>query len=131
MLVSRRRDIARCSSFFAAAVVAHSEPDEVVTDRAAALAHVVADLLPDARHHTGQYANNRIECDHGRLKARLRRMRGYAQCGASRPTAPPASVIGGHAFIPNLRRGRHELGAEARHEGFRIFAVFDELTSTI
>ena len=31
---------------------------------------------PAAFHNTEQYANNRIECDHGRLKARLRPMRG-------------------------------------------------------
>jgi hypothetical protein len=33
-------------------------------------------FLPDALHDTTQYGNNRIECDHGRLKARLRPMRG-------------------------------------------------------
>jgi hypothetical protein len=32
--------------------------------------------VPDAFHNTEQYANNRVECDHGRLKARLRPMRG-------------------------------------------------------
>jgi len=31
--------------------------------------------IPDAFHNTDQYANNRVECDHGRLKARLRPMR--------------------------------------------------------
>jgi IS6 family transposase len=76
VLVSQRRDIAAARAFFAKAVLAHSEPDEVVTDRAAALAHVVAELVPDVRHNTAQYANNRVECDHGRLNARLRPMRG-------------------------------------------------------
>src|SRR4051794_13034513 len=32
--------------------------------------------MPAAFHNTAQYANNGIECDHGRLKARLRPMRG-------------------------------------------------------
>ena len=36
VLVSRRRDIAAAGALFAAALVAHGEPDEVVTDRAAA-----------------------------------------------------------------------------------------------
>ena len=31
--------------------------------------------MPAARHLTEQYANNRIEADHGRLKSRLRPMR--------------------------------------------------------
>jgi IS6 family transposase len=46
-----------------------------VTDLAPALEHVIEDVLPDAFHNTDRYANNRVECDHGRLKARLRPMR--------------------------------------------------------
>ena len=36
----------------------------------------IEELMPAAFHNTEQYANNRVECDHGRLKARLRPMRG-------------------------------------------------------
>ena len=54
----------------------HGRPGEVVTDRAAALAKAIGELAPDALHNTAQYANNRVEADHGRLKARLRPMRG-------------------------------------------------------
>ena len=60
VLVSRRRDIAAARTFFAAALAAHGAPVEVVTDRAAALAHAIAELNPDAAHNTDQYANNRI-----------------------------------------------------------------------
>jgi transposase-like protein len=35
---------------------------------------VIDELIPAAFHNTEQYANNRIEADHGRLKARLQRM---------------------------------------------------------
>ena len=123
--VSKRRDIVAASAFFAAAVGAHGRPDAVITDRAAALAYVIAELVPDARHNTEQYANNRVECDHGRLKARLRPMRGLK-------TDRTASVIiRGHAFVQNLRRGHYELGVKARHEQLRIAAGFDELASTI
>jgi IS6 family transposase len=125
VLVSKRRDIAAAHRFFAAALVAHGAPDEVVTDRAAALAHVVAELIPCAVHNTEQYANNRIECDHGRLKARLRPMRGLK---TDRTTS---LVIRGHAFIQNLRRGHYELGADRRHDQFRVAAAFDELAATI
>jgi transposase-like protein len=57
-------------------------------------------------HNTAQYANNRIECDHGRLKARLRPMRGLK-------TDRTASIviIRGHAFVQNIRRGHYELAA--------------------
>jgi transposase-like protein len=51
VLVSRRRDITAARRFFAAALAAHGEPNEVVTDRAAALAHVIAELIPDAERH--------------------------------------------------------------------------------
>ena len=44
--VSRRRDIAAARTFFTTALAAHGEPDEVVTDRAAALANVIEELLP-------------------------------------------------------------------------------------
>ncbi len=37
------------------------------------------ELLPAAWHRTDRYANNHIEADHGRLKSRLRSMRGLKQ----------------------------------------------------
>ena len=100
-------------------------PREVTTDLAAPLLRVVDDLLPEALHDTTQYANNRIECDHGRLKARLRPMRGL------RTDRTASTVIRGHALVQNLRRGHYELGVEARHERLRLAAAFDELTPAI
>jgi transposase, IS6 family len=79
---------------------------EVVTDRAATYPTVLEELLPAAWHRTEQYANNRVEADHGRLKARLRPMRGRKQDRSAR------IVIAGHAFIQNLRRGHYELAVE-------------------
>ena len=116
--VSKRRDIA-------AAIRAHGKPDEVVTDRSPAFANVIADLLPGALHNTDTYANNRVECDHGRLKATLRPMRGLK-------TDRTASVIiRGHAFMQNVRRGHYELGVDSRFDQFLVAAVFEELTTTI
>ncbi|MGZ4791455.1 MAG: DDE-type integrase/transposase/recombinase [Ilumatobacteraceae bacterium] len=57
-------------------MAAHGAPEDADTDRAAALANVIEELLPQALHSTVKYDNNRVECDHGRLKARLRPMRG-------------------------------------------------------
>ncbi len=62
--------------FFSTAIRAHGEPVEVTTDRSPALARSIVELLPAVHHDTTQYANNRVEADHGRLKARLRPMRG-------------------------------------------------------
>jgi IS6 family transposase len=92
---------------------------------AAPLLRVVDELLPEVLHDTTQYSNNRIECDHGRLKARLRPMRGL------RTDRTASTVIRGHAFVQNLRRGHYELGVEARHVRLRVAAAFDELAAAI
>jgi transposase, IS6 family len=46
---------------------------------------MLEELLPGAWHRTDRYANNHIEADHGRLKARFRPMRGLSK------TAVPGS----------------------------------------
>jgi transposase, IS6 family len=63
-------------------------PVEVSTDRAATYPVVLEDLLPAAWHRTEQHANNRVEADHGRLKARLRPMRGLKQDRSARVIMP-------------------------------------------
>jgi transposase-like protein len=81
--------------------------------------------VPLALHNTLKYANNRVECDHGRLKARLRPMRGL------KTDRTATVIISGHAFIQNLRRGHYELGVEAIADHLRSAAAFDELASAI
>jgi IS6 family transposase len=82
--VSARRDIQAARRFFTTALRDHGQPAEVVTDRAWTLLAVVDELIPTAFHNTEQYANNRIEADHGRLKARLRPMRGLKRDHSAR-----------------------------------------------
>ncbi len=65
VFVSPRRNIAAARTFFRGALDAHGEPDEVITDLAQALETVIEELIADAFHNTDQYANNRVECDHG------------------------------------------------------------------
>lgn len=122
--VSPRRDIRAARRFFVTALRAHREPTEVVTDRAWTLRAVVDELVPAAFHNTAQYANNRIETDHGRLKARLRPMRGLKTDRTARV------IMAGHAFMQNLRRGHYELGVETRPRQ-RVAAAFTELARTI
>ena len=76
VFVSPKRDIAAARRFFTDALVANPAPVEIVTDKAPALANVIRSLLPTVFHNTEQDANNRVEYDHGRFKARLRPMRG-------------------------------------------------------
>ena len=85
---------------------------------------VLEELLPAAWHRTEQYANNRVEADHGRLKARLGPMRGLKQDRNHR------IVTAGHAFIQNLRRGHDELAVEASANR-RVAVAFDELALAI
>jgi transposase-like protein len=125
VLVSKRRNVAAATKFFETMLAGRERPREVTTDLAAPLLRVVDELLPEVLHDTTQFANNRIECDHGRLKARLRPMRGL------RTDQTASTVIRGHAFIQNLRRGHYELGVEARHERLRVAAAFDELAAAI
>ena len=80
--------------------------------------------MPGVFHNAEQYANNRIEADHGRLKARLRPMRGLKRDDSTRV------VMRGHALVQNLRRGHYELGCGARsHRG--VAAAFAELARVI
>ena len=125
VFVSPRRNIASVKSFFMRALDAHPAPDELVTDLDQALETVIEELIPDAFHNTQRYANNRIECDHGRLKSRLRPMRGL------KTDRTASVVIRGHALIQNLRRGHYEIGADVRHQHLRLVAAFDELTEII
>jgi len=124
VFVSQRRDIESARRFFTKALAAHRVPVDVITDRAAALANVIHELIPAAFHNTGQYENNRCEADHGRLKARLRPMRGL------KTDRTASVVIRGHAFIQNLRRGHYELGVEVAPV-FRLATAFDELQPAI
>ena len=124
VFVSKRRDLKAATKFFASVITAHGQPAEITTDRAHALVSVVTDLLPAALHDTSQYANNRVEADQGRLKTRLRPMRGLKRDRTA------SVVIRGHAFIQNLRRGHFELGVEAR-PGLTQLAAFDVLARVI
>ena len=105
--LSKKRDLKAATRFFTTAIQAHGEPAEVTTDRSAALARTIVELMPGVHHDTTQYANNRVEADHGRLKARLRPMRGLKRDRTA------SVVIRGHAFMQNLRRGHYELGIHA------------------
>jgi hypothetical protein len=103
------RDIVSARTSFTAALTVHGSP---------------ADLVPAALHNTDQYENNRVECGHGRLKTRLRSMRGLK-------THRTASVvIRGHAFIQNLRRGRYELALDTARP-LRLATAFEELRPAI
>ena len=84
------------------------------------LYRVIDELVPSALHIVEQYANSPVESDHGRLKARLRPMRGLKRQRSARILAA------GHAFVQNLRRGHYDIATDVpdRH---RLRKAFDDL----
>ena len=84
VFASSRRDSACPRRFFQRALgTSTTTPREVTTDLAPTYPMVLEELLPSPWHRTDRYASKRIEADHGRLKARLRRC-----AGSSRTPAP-------------------------------------------
>jgi transposase-like protein len=125
VFVSRRRDVRAARRFLERAIgTTRIRPVEVVTDRAPTYPIVLEELLPAAWHRTDRYANNRVECDHGRLKARLRPMRGLKQDRSARV------IIAGHALVQNVWRGHYELAVE-EPVGRRVAVAFDELALAV
>jgi transposase-like protein len=125
VFVSPRRDTMAARRFFEHAIgTTKITPVEVVTDHAPVYPGVLEELAPVAWHRTDQYANNRVEADHGRLKARLRPMCGFKQDRSAR------IVIAGNAFVQNVRRGYYELAVE-ESVSRRVAAAFAELALAI
>jgi IS6 family transposase len=124
VMLSTRRDLAAARAFFARALAVGIRPVEVTTDQAHAYPRVLDEQLPAAMHVLEQYANNPIEADHSRLKARLRPMRGLQRLRSAQ------TVSAGHAFVQNLRRGHYEIATnEQQHDRLRI--AFDELATGV
>jgi transposase-like protein len=125
VFVTSHRDAKAARRFFERAIATTKVPPvEVVTDKAATYPIALDELLPAAWHRTDQYANNHIEADHGRLKSRLRPMRGLKQDRSAKV------VITGHAFVQNLRRGHYELAVEEPVTR-RVAVAFDKLALAI
>jgi transposase-like protein len=124
VLLSVRRDLGAARCFFTRALRAGTVPVEVTTDRAPVYPRVLDELVPSALHTVEQFANNPVEADHGRLKARLRPMRGLKRHSSARILAA------GHAFVQNLRRGHYDIATDTpnRH---RLRIAFDGLALTI
>ena len=124
VLLSEQRDTTAARRFFTRALRHGPAPVEVTTDKAGPYLRVLDELIPAAAHVTEQYANNRVEADHGRLKARLRPMRGLKRLRS-------ASVIARRARLrpePPPRPLRTRCRRPAR---LRLAVAFKELTLVV
>ncbi|MET7425229.1 IS6 family transposase [Dactylosporangium sp. NPDC005555] len=125
VLLAAHRDAAAARRFFRRALATLKvTPGEVVTDAAPVYPAVLDEVVPSAWHHVEQHANNRVEADHSQLKRRLRPMRGL------RTDRTAQTIIAGHAFMQNLRRGHDEIGLDAPR-GLRVAAAFTELATAV
>jgi transposase, IS6 family len=120
VFLSQHRDSAAARALLTRALRLSPAPIEVTTDRAPVYPRVIDEHVPGPRHVLEQYANNRVEADHGRLKARLRPMRGLKRLASAR------TIAVGHAFVQNLRRGAHEIVADQSPRD-RVRAAFEKL----
>jgi transposase-like protein len=124
VLVSTRRDAAATRRFFSSAVRVGPVSVEVVTDRAQVYPRVLEPLVPAARHVSDRFANNTIEVDHDRLKARLGPMRGLKRLAAARTSAAGYALRAEPA--PRARRDQRDL---PQHDRVRV--AFDELALSL
>jgi transposase-like protein len=124
VLVSARRNAEAARAFFARALRCTTAPVEVTTDRAPVYPSVLDELVPAARHITEKHANNTIEADHGRLKSRLRPMRGLKRLPSTH------TIAAGHAFVQNLRRGHYDIVADEPLVD-RVRLAFNQLASCL
>jgi len=125
VLLSPRRDAEAARRFFDQAMGrTRISPVEVTTDRYRVYPRVLDDLLPAAFHDTEVHANNPLEADHGRLKARLPPMRGLKRDRTARV------IVAAHAFVQNLRRGFYDLGTDVPPAS-RLADAFAELALVI
>jgi IS6 family transposase len=124
VLLAVRRDLAAARRFFIRALRGGTVPVEVTTDRAPVYPRVLDELVPSALHTVERYANNPVEADHGRLKARLGPMRGLKRHRSARILAA------GHAFVQNLRRGHYDIATDVP-DHHRLRKAFDDLAIAI
>ena len=125
VLVSPKRDQKAARRFFTRALAelhpagrSNQRPGPPPTPRCSTSSCPPPSTSPCPTRTTGSQA------DHGRLKARLRPMRGLKRDRSLRIVAT------GHAFVQNLRRGYYELATEAAVPD-RVVAAFTQVALAV
>jgi len=105
ILVQSRRDQHAAARFFQRLVRNQGkEPFRIITDKLKSYGAALRILLPNVRHDTHRYANNRAEVSHQQTRQRERHMRRF------KSTQQAQRFLTAHGVVQNLfRLGRHLL----------------------
>jgi putative transposase len=120
-----RRDANAAKRFFERFLKSGGIPREIVTDKLRSYGAAHRALLPEARHNTEQYANNRAELSHQPTRVRERGMRRF------RSIKQAQRFLESHAAVYNLfNLHRHALDRRC-FKLFRIrsFATWNAITA--
>ena len=121
-----RRDANAAKRFFERFHKAGGVPREIITDKLRSYGVAHRTLIPEARHSTEQYANNRAELSHQPTRVRERGMRRFKSIKQAQ------RFLSSHAAVYNLfNLHRHSL-CRRFFKLFRIrsFAMWDAVTET-
>jgi putative transposase len=123
--LQKRRDAKAAQRFFQRFLKSRDAPREIVTDKLPSYGVAHRSLIPDARHNTEQYANNRAELSHQPTRVRERGMRRFKSIRQAQ------RFLESHAAVYNLfNLHRHSLSRRF-FKLFRIrsFAIWDLITA--
>jgi len=104
--------------------LSYRDVEELLAERGVVVDHVT--VYRWVQRFTPEFVAAARTCrqDHGRLKARLRPMRGIKTFRSARVLAA------GHAFVQNIRRGHYEIATDGPAQ-LRLREAFDELAFAI
>jgi putative transposase len=121
ILVQDRRNGSAAKRFFKRLLAGlKHKPRRLVTDGLKSYGVARRELLPEVRHRSSRYLNNRAENSHGPTRRRERQMQRFKSAGQAQRFLSAHSMIYGH-----FRPRRHLMAAaeyrRARAKAFRIW----------
>jgi putative transposase len=121
ILVQEKRDGAAAKRFFRRLLKGlRYKPKRLITDGLRSYGVARRALLPDVKHRTSRYLNNRAENSHRPTRRRERQMQRFKSSAQAQNFLSAHAIIYGH-----FRPRRHRLGAgsyrRARAKAFRIW----------
>jgi len=121
VLVQKRRNGTAAKRFFKRLLAdLKYKPRKIITDGLRSYGVAQREILPDARHRTSRYLNNRAENSHRPTRRRERQMQRFKSCEQAQRFLSAHGVIYGH-----FRPRRHLMSAgeyrHARDNAFRLW----------